>query len=106
MMHAYDLDFDLNEEIGFPKDNPSFTLLNERSVNIYSNMGDIVREGDAITITGELIGFDGLDVSLQWQYDDGLCWTDVPGADALTHTFAATAETVEYSWRLSVTVLE
>lgn len=82
------------------------TLLNERSVNIYSDMGDTVREGDIITMTGELMGFDGKDISMQWQFDNGYQWTDVPGANKLTHAFVATQETINYSWRLSVSVNE
>lgn len=82
------------------------TLLSERSVNIYSDMGDIVREGDIITMTGELIGFTKVEVELQWQYDNGMTWTDVPGANSMKHSFVATAETIDYSWRLSVTVVD
>lgn len=79
-------------------------MLNERSVNIYSSMGDTVRKGEVITLTGELVGFEDKDINLQWQYDDGMCWTDVPGANDLTHSFTATVESINYSWRLAVTV--
>lgn len=84
--------------------NPGFTLLAERSVNIYSDMGNVIREGDVITMTGELVGFGDQDVSLQWQYDDGYTWMDVPGANTLRHAFVATPETINYSWRISVNV--
>lgn len=94
------------ENMDFTPSRPSTQLLQERSVNIYSDMGDIVREGDVITLTGELIGFHNEGVALQWQYDDGFFWVDVAGANSLTHSFIATAETVNYSWRLSVVVDE
>ncbi|MDL2318044.1 hypothetical protein LJC74_02985 [Eubacteriales bacterium OttesenSCG-928-A19] len=81
-------------------------LLADRSVNIYSDMGAVVHEGDIITLTGEVNGFSSLDISLQWQYDNGMSWTDVPGANKLTHAFVATAETINYSWRLSVDVTD
>lgn len=87
-----------------PHKSRSKALLADRSVNIYSDMADIVREGDIITLTGELVGFENADVALQWQYDDGLYWIDVPGANSCTHAFAATAETINYSWRLSVMI--
>ncbi len=80
----------------------SASPLTRRIVNVYSDMSDTIREGDIITMTGELIGFDGMDVKLQWQFDNGTSWIDVPGANKLTHAFVATAETVNYSWRLSV----
>lgn len=79
-------------------------LLADRSVNIYSDMGAVVHEGDIITLTGEVNGFSSSDISLQWQYDNGMSWTDVPGANKLTHAFVATGETINYSWRLSVNI--
>lgn len=90
----------------FTRINPGHTLLSERSVNIYSDMGDVVREGDIITLTGELVGFGNAEVELQWQFDNGMTWTDVPGANRVTHAFVATAETIDYSWRLSVNVVD
>lgn len=87
-----------------PQSKRSTRLLTERSVNIYSDLGDTVREGDIITMTGELVGFENANVSVQWQFDNGARWIDVPGATKLTHAFVATAETVNYSWRLSVTM--
>ena len=86
-----------------PKTKRSTRLLTERSVNIYSDLGDPVRERDNITITGDLIGFNSEHITVQRQFDNGFNWVDVPGANKLTHAFVATAETVNYSWRLSVT---
>lgn len=94
------------ENMAFTPSKPATRLLSERSVNIYSDMGDTVRAGDIITLTGELIGFDDTEPSLQWQYDDGDFWVDVEGASGLTHAFIATEETINYSWRLSVVVDE
>lgn len=90
------------EEMQTRTTKPSTALLSERSVNIYSDLGDTVREGDIITLTGELVGFSAADLLLQWQYDDGFTWTDIPGANRLTHAFIANAQTINYSWRLSV----
>lgn len=71
-------------------------------VNVYSTLSDIVHEGDIITITGELIGYDDMVVGLQWQVEEGFGWKDVPGATALTHSFVATQDTINLSWRLCV----
>lgn len=95
-------DRSIMEEMLHSRGNTDGRFLAQRCVNVYSDMGSVVREGDVITLTGELVGFDGLDVSLQWQYDDGFFWNDVPGATGLTHSFEATPATVNYSWRLSV----
>lgn len=70
-------------------------------INIYSNMGSTVRIGDIITMTGELIGFEGKDVDLQWQINSGSAWRDVPGATGVTHAFVATQDTIHLVWRLS-----
>lgn len=93
---------DLENMMNFTPSSTGRTLLSERCVNIYSDMGDIVREGDIITLTGELVGFGASIFTLQWQYDDGMYWRDVEGANGLTHSFIATGETINYSWRLSV----
>lgn len=93
-----------DKEVTPVKKERSRALLVERSVNIYSDMGDTVYEGDIITLTGELTGFTCEAVRLQWQYDDGARWMDVPGANGVKHSFIATAESIEYSWRLSVSV--
>lgn len=94
------------EQMGFDPAGHGYTMLAKRSVNIFSDLNAQTREGDLITIRGELIGFDGKDVSLQWQMDDGFIWIDVPGANDLTYSFVATPESVNISWRLSITVNE
>lgn len=106
MLANYDTFHDLLKEMNSPKAGRSRNLLTERSVNIYSDMGDYVHEGDIITLTGELVGFDSIEVTLQWQFDNGTSWVDVPGANKPTHSFVATPETVDYSWRLSVVIDE
>ena len=79
-----------------------------RQIRIISSQGPVVTEGEIIYLTGELIGFEGLNVSYQWQVDrgDGAGWTDVEGAVRSRHMFVASRETIEYSWRLIVHILE
>jgi hypothetical protein len=79
----------------------------ERSVMIRSSQGDVVTEGEIIYLTSKLKGFDGLDIAYQWQVDrgDGAGWVDVEGANRSKHMFVADRETIQYSWRLVVTVV-
>ena len=79
-----------------------------RSVTIRSSQGDVVTEGEIIYLTSKLKGFDGLDIAYQWQVDrgDGAGWVDVEGANRAKHMFVADKETIKYSWRLIVTVID
>jgi len=80
----------------------------ERSVTIRSSQGDVVTEGEIIYLTSKLKGFDGLDIAYQWQVDrgDGEGWVDVEGANRPKHMFVADRETIQYSWRLVVNILD
>ena len=80
----------------------------QRYVRIYTSQGDVVTDGEIINLTSELIGFEGLDVSYQWQCDknDGAGWFDIEGATRDRFTFIANKETIQYSWRLIVNINE
>ena len=80
----------------------------ERTVTIRSSQGDVVTEGEIIYLTSKLKGFDGLDIAYQWQVDrgDGQGWVDVEGANRPKHMFVADRETIQYSWRLVVNILD
>ena len=78
----------------------------ERKVRISSSRGDVVIENEIITLSSQLIGFDGVEVHYQWQVDRGDGWTDVDGATGPTHQFVATRDTILYSWRLIVSADE
>ena len=80
----------------------------ERTVTIRSSQGDVVTEGEIIYLTSKLKGFDGLDIAYQWQVDrgDGAGWVDVEGAKRSKHMFVADKDTITYSWRLIVTVMD
>ena len=79
-----------------------------REVRIYSSQTEIVTEGEIIYLTSELKGFDGLEVTYQWEVDrgDGLGWVPVEGATRSKHMFVASRETIRYTWRLIVNVDE
>ena len=70
--------------------------------------GAVVTEYEQIKLSSELIGFEGLTVTYQWQVDrgDGEGWVDVEGATRENHVFRATRETIQYSWRLIVNIVD
>ncbi len=85
----------------------------QRVVKIYSSQGEVVTEGEIITMTSVLVGFDDIDssrISYQWQVDrgDGAGWVDVEGSGAKKYKFkfVASKETIQYSWRLIVNIDE
>lgn len=77
----------------------------QRTVSVQCDAGAQMAEGTMITLTGVLSGFDGCDIAYQWQCDSGNGWENVEGANSLTYSFSANAQTLNYGWRLSVTVL-
>lgn len=57
--------------------------------------------GTMITMTAELIGFENVDYTLQWQYSvDGNEWINEPNANGTTFTFELNETTVQYTWRV------
>jgi len=62
--------------------------------------------GDTLVMTAELIGFDGIDYSLNWQVSDGGEWEDVKDATEKELTVVITEENADCSWRLAVIVPE
>ena len=63
--------------------------------------GQPAYKGTKITMTAELIGFDNVDYTSQWQYSlDQQEWTNVPGATGTSLTFEVDETTVQYIWRV------
>ncbi len=94
--------FELEDDI-VPLAGPStLQSLPQRSVKITSNLGASVNENDTITLRGELIGFDGCEVTLQWQFNNGAGWTNLEGANDVTCSFPANSDTLNCDWRLAV----
>ena len=79
----------------------------KRQVIIESSQGEIVTEGDRITLTSHLVGFGDAKVAYQWQVDrgDGKGWVNVDGANGYQYQFIANRETIQYSWQLIVTII-
>ncbi len=76
-----------------------------REVRISTTLGDVISLGAPVTMSAELIGFDGTTVALQWQQNTGSGWRDVAGANERTFSYTATEETVNSQWRLAVKIV-
>ena len=102
-----DEDFEeLEEEAGEVDPEPAKP---KRQVIIRSSQGEVVTEGEVITLRSELRGFgDDEQVTYQWQVDrgEGNGWEDVEGATKDKHIFIADRTTIRYSWRLIVNVID
>jgi hypothetical protein len=75
----------------------------ERKISITSDWpeGEPAYEGDMITMTAELIGFENLDYTLQWQHStDKQEWIDEPGANGTSFTYEMNETTCQYTWRV------
>ncbi len=97
---------ELNEDAGEVTAEPA---AQKRQVIIRSSQGEVVTEGEVITLRSELRGFgDDEQVTYQWQVDrgEGNGWEDVEGATKDKHVFIADRTTIQYSWRLIVNVID
>ena len=96
----------LDEDAGEVIEEP---IIQRREVIIRSSQGEVVTEGEVITLRSELRGFDDDEqVTYQWQVDrgEGNGWEDVDGATKDKHVFIADRTTIRYSWRLIVNVIK
>lgn len=79
-----------------------------KRVTVFSSRGEETYEGQAIELQSVLEGFDGLEVTYQWQVDrgNGAGWEDVPRATHATYRFIANEETILYDWRVIVSIVD
>ncbi len=54
-------------------------------------------------LMARLSGFEDAQVRLQWQYNDGVEWKDVPDASEDEYRFVVTEDNAGYQWRVKVT---
>lgn len=89
------------EENPAPEPTDGFSVAN-CNIIITSSHSQQIADGDIIYLWAELIGFEGVDITLQWQYStgDGI-WIDAEGANGTEHSFIATQASVNYGWRLA-----
>lgn len=76
----------------------------QRSVDVLIEADFPLTLGQQVTLCGSLTGYDDAQISLQWQVQSGAGWVDIPGGNALRHSFTLDAVNAGYSWRLQVTV--
>ncbi len=77
-----------------------------RSVTITSTLDEQIAEGDTIELDAELVGFDDVSYDLQWQYNDGSGWQDAENGNDTSYAIVANAQTVNYDWRIKLTISE
>lgn len=88
-------EFDLHKEL----------LATERSVSVRRVIANVLRDGDPFEIEATLVGFDEVEYELQWQYNDGSGWQNMPDAyGSTTVKLFADRYNVNYSWRILVTI--
>lgn len=72
------------------------------AVTIFSSRRAVMEPGETVELTSKIEGSEGYEIMLQWQCDKGDGFADVPGANEDHYSFAASIETLSYSWRLVV----
>ncbi len=75
----------------------------EMKVTIFTSRRTVMTLGEPVYLTSKLEGFDGYEITLQWQCDKGEGFEDVEGANGETYEFEASAETLGWGWKLLVT---
>lgn len=87
---------------------PNITLIEPtptpvpKVVTIKSSAKSTMLVGEEVRLTSKISGFEGYEVSYQWQCDKGNGFEDIAGANQSTYSFPATVETLKWSWRLIV----
>lgn len=74
-------------------------------VVIQSDAGTEAELGDKITLTAELYGFSGLEVTYQWQRYDGQVWENIEGETSNKYIFNKLDNTAFGDWRVVVSVM-
>ncbi len=71
-------------------------------VTIFTSRRAVMEPGETVTLTSKIEGSEGYEIKLQWQWDRGNGFEDVPGANEDHYSFEASIETLSYSWQLVV----
>ena len=78
-------------------------LSENRSVQVFTSRSQVVAKGETIMLTSLLQGFEGCGVQYQWECDKGEGFAAVEGANEETYSYQASAESLRWNWRLTVT---
>lgn len=74
-----------------------------KKVTIFSSRTALMTEGETVYLTSKLEGFeDAEEIFYIWKVNKGNGFEAIPGADEATYSFAATEETLTWSWHLTV----
>ena len=74
-----------------------------KSVSIFSDRRAVMTEGETVTISSVIEGFENCEAILYvWLVDKGNGFEEVPGANSDSYSFTATAETLSWDWQLEV----
>ena len=73
-----------------------------KKVTIFTSRRVVMEEGENVTLTSKLEGFDGLELKYIWKVDKGEGFEEMEGANESTYVFEATAETLSWGWHLTV----
>ena len=72
-------------------------------VTIFTSRRKVMKNGDPITLTSKLDGFEGIEqINYQWYCDKGNGFEPVDGANSDSYTYTANSETLSWSWLLEV----
>ena len=74
-----------------------------KKVTIFSSRTALMTEGETVYLTSKLEGFeDAEEILYVWKVNKGNGFEEIPGANEATYSFAATEETLTWSWHLTV----
>ena len=72
------------------------------NVSVFSSRRTVMTEGEDVHLTSRVEGFEGLEVFYQWECDQGQGFRKVENANEDAYVFKASAESLSWSWRLTV----
>ena len=94
--------------LGLPEEEPEVDEAGEvveiaKKVTIFSSRRTVMNRGETVELTSLLEGFeDCSEILYQWECDNGSGFVAVPGANSATYSFKASAMTLSWGWRLTV----
>ena len=94
--------------LGLPEEEPEADEAGEaveipKKVTIFSSRRTVMTRGETVELTSLLEGFeDCSEILYQWECDNGSGFVAVPGANSATYSFKASAMTLSWGWRLTV----
>ena len=98
---AYIYKDDIASEEEEPED-PEVKPDTPKKVTIFTSRKVVMEEGETVTLTSKLEGFEGLELMYIWKVNKGEGFEEVPGANEPTYSFEASAETLSWGWLLTV----